>query len=137
MSDGQERAYLDRARQYAAVVIPAEDGLFAARAADFAGAVGAGATADEAREELVKGIAALIESLEEMGDPIPQPMAAYSGAFGVRLPKSLHMALAQRAAAEGLSVNATVTYLLTQSLGLQGAVRQPRRRGGMGERAAG
>jgi antitoxin HicB len=128
MDEERVASYLERARQYAAVIVPAADGLFAARAADFPGAVGAGTTPDEARAELVNGIAALIEALEEIGEPVPRPMQNCSGAFGVRLPRSLHLALVQRAAAEGLSVNATVAYLLTQALALEGVVREPRRR---------
>ncbi len=121
MTEPTTATYLERARRYTPVVVPDDgDGLFVARAADFPGAVGAGATRDEAVEELTNGIAAMLEHAEQLGAAVPPPMRAYTGAVSVRLPKSLHIALAQRAAAEGLSINATVTYLLTQALGLAG-----------------
>jgi predicted RNase H-like HicB family nuclease len=129
MNEPTVSAYLEQARRYTAVVVPdEEDGLFVARAADFPGAVGAGTTRDEAVEEMANGIAAMLEHAAKLGLAVPPPMRDYTGAVSVRLPKSLHVALAQRAEAEGLSVNATVTYLLTQALELQGTVRAPRRR---------
>jgi antitoxin HicB len=129
MNEPTVETYLEQARRYTAVVVPDEDGLFVARAADFPGAVGAGETRDEAVDELVNGIAAMLEHAAARGLAVPAPMRDYTGAVSVRLPKSLHVALAQRADAEGLSVNATVTYLLTQALELQGTVPTPRRRG--------
>lgn len=120
--------FLDRARQYSAVVVPDSAGGFVARAVDFPGAVGGGATRDEAADELIRGIAAMLEHAAADGFPAPAPMRAYSGALSIRLPRSLHLALAERAAAEGQSVNATVAYLLTQALGLGGAVHPPRER---------
>ncbi len=121
-------SYLDRAREYSAVVVPDLDGGFVARAVDFPGAIGAGATRDEAADELARGIAAMLEHAEAEGFEAPAPMRGYSGALSIRLPRSLHAAVAQRAAAEGQSLNATVSYLLTQALGLTGAVQQPRQR---------
>lgn len=41
---------------------------------------------------------------------------AKNGALSIRLPRSLHQALAYRARLEGLSLNATVNYLLAQAL---------------------
>jgi len=120
--------FVTKARRYTPVVVPDEDGLYVARAVDFPGAVGAGASRDEAVEELVKGVAAMLEHAAMRGVVPPPPMREYTGAVSVRLPRSLHVALAQRAEAEGMSVNATVTYLLTQAMDLEGAIRPPRRR---------
>jgi antitoxin HicB len=129
MTDAILATYMERARRYTVVVLPEqEDGLHVAQAADFPGAVGAGTTRDEAAEDLVRGIASMLEQAARRDLPVPAPMRDYTGAVSVRLPKSLHVALAQRANAEGLSVNATVTYLLTQALDLQGEVPPPRRR---------
>jgi predicted RNase H-like HicB family nuclease len=131
MNEPTVETYLAQARRYTAVVVPdEEEGLFVARAADFPGAIGAGTTRDEAAEELVNGIAAMLEHAAKLDLAVPAPMRDYTGAVSVRLPKSLHVALAQRADAEGLSVNATVTYLLTRALELQGTVPAPRRRAG-------
>ena len=128
MSDTATETYLDQARRYTPVVVPStEQGLYEARAADFQGAIGAGTSRDEAVEELYLGIAAMLEHAAARGLDPPPPMRDYTGSVSIRLPRSLHVALAQRAEAEGLSVNATVTFLLTQALELQGAVREPRR----------
>jgi antitoxin HicB len=110
-------SYLARARRYAAVVVPGAEDPFVARAVDFPGVVGAGDTPEEAEAELHNGLADMIEHLEALGRAVPEPLSTYSGTFSVRVPKSLHMALVQRARAEGVSVNAEVTLLLSQALG--------------------
>lgn len=119
---------LDQARQYAVVVLPGEHDPFVAQAADFPGAVGVGQTRDEAAEELVNGIASILELADEMGVKVPPPMRGYTGSVSVRLPRTLHSALVQRAEAEGLSLNATISYLLAQSLQLEGITKLPKRR---------
>lgn len=110
-------AALARAKQYAAMVVAGADDAFVARAIDFPGAVGAGDTPEEAEAELLKALADMIEHLERLGQPVPEPLSRYSGTFSVRLPRSLHMALVQRAKAEGISINAEVSLLLTQAIG--------------------
>jgi len=112
-------AYAERALRYAAVVVPGEDDPFMAHAIDFPGVVGAGDSPQEAETELRRGLSSMIEHLELLGRPIPEPLSQYSGSFSVRVPRSLHMALVQRARAEGVSVNAEVTMLLTQALASQ------------------
>jgi antitoxin HicB len=44
--------------------------------------------------------------------PEPEPTSEYSGKFLVRLPKSLHQALAEAARDEGVSLNAYITAIL-------------------------
>jgi antitoxin HicB len=53
----------------------------------------------------------------EHGDPIPQPRIPehYSGRFNVRVPRSLHRALAEAAEAEGVSLNLFVATALAQA----------------------
>lgn len=53
---------------------------------------------------------------EEMIIPEPDD-AAYSGKFNIRIPKSLHRRLAQKAQDEGVSLNQLATYLLSSGLG--------------------
>lgn len=52
----------------------------------------------------------------EEGEEIPLPSypPEYSGKFNVRLPKSLHRRLAQRAEREGVSLNQLVVALLAE-----------------------
>jgi predicted HicB family RNase H-like nuclease len=55
-------------------------------------------------------------SLYEAGQEIPPPTfpETYSGRFNVRLPRSLHRALAESAEREGVSLNQYVVMLLTR-----------------------
>ena len=48
-------------------------------------------------------------------DDLPAPKT-YSGQFVQRIPKTLHMRLAKRAASEGVSLNQLAAMLLTQGL---------------------
>ncbi len=55
-----------------------------------------------------------IETEYEEGRNIPEPsFQEYSGKFNVRLPKSLHRALADAASLEGVSLNQYVVMLLS------------------------
>jgi predicted RNase H-like HicB family nuclease len=55
-----------------------------------------------------------IEGEYEDGATIPEPVTKeYSGKFVLRVPKSLHRDLAERAEREGCSLNAYVTYRLS------------------------
>lgn len=119
------------ASTYPMTVRPDEiDGGFVAEVPDWPGVVGAGDTPDEAVSEAVEFVAAAVAWAEEDGRPVPLPLATYSGALQVRLPASLHRAVAQRAAAEGTSINATVVMLLAGTLGADGSLKlgTPRRR---------
>jgi antitoxin HicB len=49
--------------------------------------------------------------------PVPSYPEEYSGKFNVRLPKSLHRRLAERAEEEGVSLNQLVVSLLSEGLG--------------------
>jgi antitoxin HicB len=109
--------HVARARRYP-MAIAMEDGDWVARVVgpDFPFVIGAAETPEAAAAELISALATVIAGFERDGDAVPEPAEAYSGHLNARLPKSLHRALAQRAAAEGMSVNATLTYLLTQAL---------------------
>ena len=55
--------------------------------------------------------------------PIPEPVrggAEYSGKFVVRVPKSLHQELVQKARAENVSLNQLATYLLSSGVSKTG-----------------
>ncbi len=62
---------------------------------------------------------AWIETALEDGKPVPEPNPEddYSGRFVIRLPKTLHRQLAERAAVEGVSLNALVSVALGQYVG--------------------
>lgn len=61
---------------------------------------------------------------ERLGKQIAEPSHRFGGPLTIRLPKSLHRTLVARADAEGLSLNATVTYLLSQALGTEAPARR-------------
>jgi predicted HicB family RNase H-like nuclease len=58
------------------------------------------------------------ETALEMGKEGPAPFAEerYSGKFVVRLPRSLHRRLAERAREEGISLNYLVATLLSEGV---------------------
>jgi len=61
-----------------------------------------------------------LTSMFERGSPIPEPGGAeqMSGKFVVRLPKSLHRRLADRADAEHVSLNQMVVTMLSEEVAL-------------------
>jgi antitoxin HicB len=63
-----------------------------------------------------------LESALAHGNEIPKPTfpEEYSGKFNVRLPKSLHRRLAERAEAEGVSLNQLVVALLSEGIAIRG-----------------
>lgn len=99
---------------------------------DFNECISDGETVEEAIANGFDALAETIAALEAMGLPVPEPGSggAYSGRFVVRLPKSLHARLAQRAQREGVSMNTLVVTLLAEGLAgwtaSGGAVRERR-----------
>jgi predicted HicB family RNase H-like nuclease len=63
--------------------------------------------------ELLRQIASIIEMPEETVHELDQ---FYSGRFSVRVPKSLHRLLAERAVEEGCSLNQLVTTIFSSVL---------------------
>ncbi len=117
------------AAAYPVTVRPDEvDGGFVAEVPDWPSILGAGDSPQEAVAEALELVAAALAWTAEDGRPAPEPLASYSGTLQVRLPASLHRAVAQRAAAEGASINATVVMLLAGALGAEGTLRLPRPR---------
>lgn len=86
---------------------------------DLPGCIADGETIEEALKEAEDALHAWIITAEEFGDEIPKPSTAdsYSGQWRIRLPKSLHAALALRAKREGVSLNMLAVAILAQALG--------------------
>jgi antitoxin HicB len=99
---------------------PAEGYL--AEAPELPGCVTAGETPEEAMELLRDAMHLWLVVAVEQGDPIPEPVPEpsreYSGRFVLRLPKSLHRQLAERAVAEGVSLNTLALAAMAQGLGM-------------------
>ncbi len=98
---------------------PDEAGGFAVAIPDLPGCVTQAETKEAALTTIEDAKAAWISTALEQSIPIPTPggrAGSYSGKLNVRLPKSLHQALAIRAKKEGVSLNSLIVYHLTQTL---------------------
>jgi antitoxin HicB len=88
---------------------------------DLPGCLSDGATIEEAIENGADALRSWIATSQEFGDPVPPPSQpsddAYSGRWNMRAPKSLHRRLAERAKAEGVSLNTLAVTLLAEGLG--------------------
>lgn len=98
-----------------------EDEGFIAVAPDLPGCSAFGETAGEALAELQQAIPLWIGAAKDAGNPVPKPSqpaaaARHSGRFLLRLPRSLHAALANGAEADGVSLNQRIVGILTASV---------------------
>lgn len=98
-----------------------DDDLIAARVPELPGCFASGATWEEAHANLEEALRTWLTSAVELGSEIPAPRGAeeleeYSGRFSVRVPRSLHRRLAERAASEDCSLNQLVATLLAEAI---------------------
>lgn len=96
----------------------AEDGWFV-RVKELPGCMSQGDSADEALAMIREAMQGWLTVALEQNMTIPEPQSAeeFSGKFVVRLPRSLHRDLAQRAQEEGVSLNQYVNVALSQFVG--------------------
>lgn len=89
---------------------------FFATVAELDGCHSHGNTYTEAYESVREAMEGYLEVKLEYGDPINEPLKddEYSGKFNVRMPRSLHRQLAERAAAEKVSLNQYCLYKLSK-----------------------
>lgn len=90
---------------------------------DLPGCHGDGASPEAALRDARDAIKAWLATAREFGDSIPDPSndTAYSGQWRVRVPRSLHRRLAQRAEREGVSLNTLTATLLAEGMGATAA----------------
>ena len=89
-----------------------------------------GDTQEEALKELGIIREVLIEDRYNRGEHIPTPPPLeeeYSGMPGLRLPKSVHRIVAQRAKEEGVSINSYLNSLIARGLGTDTAAHAVRK----------
>ncbi len=103
------------------VMADAEDGSYMAVSPEFPGVSAFGDTPQEALAEMAIALEAAIATYVDEGWPLPAPRVIRhedlpSGEFRVRLPRTLHAQLSERAQLEGVSQNQLVVYLLTAGL---------------------
>jgi predicted RNase H-like HicB family nuclease len=96
-----------------------EDGSWFARVVEFPGCMTEGDTRNEALKNLDDAMVGWIEAHLKDGDPIPPPIddPQFSGKFLVRVPRSVHRELSQRAEREGVSLNQLVLSALARLVG--------------------
>lgn len=84
------------------------------------GCMSDGETVEEAVTNLEDAKRAWLETALELGRDIPEPVLAedFSGQLRIRMPKSLHKALSDKAREEKVSLNQYIIYNLARSIGL-------------------
>jgi antitoxin HicB len=95
----------------------AEEG-FLIQVPDLPGCMTAGETMEEAVNKLPEAMALWLTVALEDGLPVPEPtpVPAYSGKMLIRMPKTLHQRLIERAELEGVSANQLAVALLAKHL---------------------
>ncbi len=89
---------------------------------DLPGCMSDGETPEEAMENGKDALFAWIEAAQASGRELPAPNDSASGKFIVRVPRGIHARLVARAKYEGVSMNALVSSILSESLGRRDAV---------------
>jgi len=102
---------------YEIKIIPErESGYFAVRFPDFPNIITGGYSLEEAVKNGEEALELTIDTMKKHRVPLPKPKSRFSGQFNIRVPKGLHRELIRKAEEEGVSLNALVTYLLSQSI---------------------
>jgi antitoxin HicB len=103
---------------YSVTLDPDPKGGYVAHTKDLPGCFTQGETLEETMTNIQEARELWIETAYEMGDPIPLPNNAieYSGKFLLRMPKSLHRDLVQKAEAEAVSLNHYISSVLSRSV---------------------
>lgn len=102
-----------------------DGGGWAADVPELPGCFTDGDTPEDALENAEQAIEEWLEIAKEDGRPVPEPKKArdylFSGKFTLRIPKSLHRRLAEKAEANGVSLNQYVSTLLAHNHGFESA----------------
>lgn len=98
-----------------------DDGLISARVPELPGCFATGTTWEEAHTNLEDALEAWLTAAVELGNDVPEPRGdeepdEFSGRFSVRVPRYIHRRLANRAEAEGCSLNQLIATLLAESV---------------------
>jgi antitoxin HicB len=111
---------------YGLLLVREPQGGFSAEILEFPGCIAEGETADEAVNNLEGAAKAWIESELDSNHKIPAAASGdeYSGRLALRLPRSLHRALALKAHRDGTSINTEVVTAIASWLGSDGAIQR-------------
>jgi predicted RNase H-like HicB family nuclease len=96
-----------------------DDRAFIATVSEFPHLSSFGDTPEEAVEELRGVIEDVLDIMEQEGTkpPVPEELPRSSGQFRVRMPRSLHQRLVERARVEDASLNQLVVSILAEKVG--------------------
>lgn len=99
------------------IVEDMDEGGFVVSFPDLPGCITCGETVESAVANALDAKKAWIEAALEEGISIYEPdsLDDYSGQFKLRLPRSLHRALAEHSHREGISMNQYCVYLLSKN----------------------
>lgn len=94
-----------------------DEGGFIASYPELPGCISCGDTIESAVRNLMDAKRAWLEAAIEDGIEIQEPESLndYSGQFKLRMPRSLHRALARHSKEEGISMNQYCVYLLSKN----------------------
>lgn len=100
------------------VIKDTEEGGYALYCPELSGCMTCAGTLEDGFNLIEDAKRAWFAACLEDGIAIPEPARPedYSGQFKLRIPKSLHMRLAQRSSEEGVSMNQYCVYLLSKGL---------------------
>ena len=104
---------------YRVEVLPdQEEGGYALRCPELPGCVTCAENLEDGFRMLEDAKRCWFAACLEDGVPIPEPVRPddFSGQFKLRIPKSLHLRLAQRSREEGVSMNQYCVYLLSKGV---------------------
>lgn len=101
------------------VLVPDQESGFTIKVAELPGCMSQGETVEEAYAMIRDALEAWLSVALEDGQVIPEPGDddQYSGKFQVRVPKSVHRKLAERAKAEDASLNLFCATTLARAVG--------------------
>ncbi len=99
------------------IVEDKDEGGFVVTYPDLPGCITCGETIESAVKNALDAKRAWFEVALEEGIEIREPdsLEAYSGQFKLRIPRSLHRALAEHSQREGVSMNQYCVYLLSKN----------------------
>ena len=106
---------------YSRILIPDENGLFAAELLEFPGCFSDGRTAEEAFKNLEEAAKSWILASQEQGHEIPEPLMnqGFNGKIALRLPRSLHRLAVRYAEREGISLNQFLVSAIASKIGAE------------------